>query len=179
MAGIDSGSTSTNAVLLNADKHIIAYSVIPTGARAGESAQKALAVALQQAGRRKEEIACTVATGYGRSHIWGRRAGRDGDYLPRKRRPFFLNPQVRTVIDIGGQDSKVIRLDETGRVTDFVMNDKCAAGTGRFLDMMARTLELDVSRMGEMDRGWKETVTISSMCTAFCRIRGGLPDRAK
>ena len=80
---------------------------------------------------------------------------------------FFLNPQVRTVIDIGGQDSKVIRLDETGRVTDFVMNDKCAAGTGRFLDMMARTLELDVSRMGEMDRGWKETVTISSMCTVF------------
>ena len=69
--------------------------------------------------------------------------------------------------DIGGQDSKVIRLDETGRVTDFVMNDKCAAGTGRFLDMMARTLELDVSRMGEMDRGWKETVTISSMCTVF------------
>ena len=56
---------------------------------------------------------------------------------------------------------------ETGRVTDFVMNDKCAAGTGRFLDMMARTLELDVSRMGEMDRGWKETVTISSMCTVF------------
>ena len=165
-AGIDSGSTSTNAVLLNADKHIIAYSVIPTGARAGESAQKALAVALQQAGRRKEEIACTVATGYGRSHIG---AGGQGvtEITCHAKGAFFLNPQVRTVIDIGGQDSKVIRLDETGRVTDFVMNDKCAAGTGRFLDMMARTLELDVSRMGEMDRGWKETVTISSMCTVF------------
>jgi len=165
-AGIDSGSTSTNAVLLDAGRHIIASSVIPTGARAGESAQKALAIALQQAGRRKEEILRTVATGYGRSHIG---AGRQGvtEITCHAKGAFFLDPRVRTVIDIGGQDSKVIRLDETGRVTDFVMNDKCAAGTGRFLDMMARTLELEVSRMGEIDRGWKEAVTISSMCTVF------------
>lgn len=165
-AGIDSGSTSTNAVLLDAQKRLLAYSVVPTGARAEESAQKALAEALHKAGKPKEAITRAIATGYGRSHIG---AGEQGvtEITCHAKGAFFLNPRVRTVIDIGGQDSKVIRLDETGRVTDFVMNDKCAAGTGRFLDMMARTLELDVSRMGEIDRGWKEPLTISSMCTVF------------
>ena len=165
-AGIDSGSTSTNAVLLSADKHILAYCVVPTGARAGESAHRALNAALQKAGRRREEIARTVTTGYGRAHIG---EGDQGvtEITCHAKGAFFLNPQVRTVIDIGGQDSKVIRLDDAGRVTDFVMNDKCAAGTGRFLDMMARTLEMDVSHMGEVDRGWKEEITISSICTVF------------
>lgn len=165
-AGVDSGSTSTNAVLLDAQKNILAYSVVPTGARAEESAQKALAEALRKAGKEKTSLTRTIATGYGRSHIG---AGGQGvtEITCHAKGAFFLNPRVRTVIDIGGQDSKVIRLDETGRVTDFVMNDKCAAGTGRFLDMMARTLELDVSRMGEIDRGWREDLTISSMCTVF------------
>lgn len=165
-AGVDSGSTSTNAVLLDAQKKICAYSVVPTGARASESAQRALSEALKKAGKKQEDIVRTVATGYGRSHIG---AGDQGvtEITCHAKGAFFLDPRVRTVIDIGGQDSKVIRLDETGRVTDFVMNDKCAAGTGRFLDMMARTLELDVSRMGEIDRGWKEDITISSMCTVF------------
>lgn len=165
-AGIDSGSTSTNAVLLDAEKHMLAYSVVPTGARAEESAQKALAEALQKAGKQKEAVARTIATGYGRSHIG---AGGQGvtEITCHAKGAFSLDPRVRTVIDIGGQDSKVIRLDETGRVTDFVMNDKCAAGTGRFLDMMARTLELDVARMGEIDRGWRKELTISSMCTVF------------
>ena len=80
---------------------------------------------------------------------------------------FFLDPQVRTIIDIGGQDSKVIRIDETGSVVNFVMNDKCAAGTGRFLELMARTLELSLDEMSELGLKWKEDVTISSMCTVF------------
>lgn len=165
-AGVDSGSTSTNAVLLDAQKKICAYSVVPTGARASESAQRALSEALKKAGKKQEDIIRTVATGYGRFHI---QTGDQGvtEITCHAKGAFFLDPRVRTVIDIGGQDSKVIRLDETGRVTDFVMNDKCAAGTGRFLDMMARTLEMDVSRMGEIDREWKESITISSMCTVF------------
>lgn len=165
-AGVDSGSTSTNAVLLDAQKKICAYSVVPTGARASESAQRALSEALKKAGKKQEDIVRTVATGYGRFHI---QTGDQGvtEITCHAKGAFFLDPRVRTVIDIGGQDSKVIRLDETGRVTDFVMNDKCAAGTGRFLDMMARTLEMDVSRMGEIDRGWQESITISSMCTVF------------
>lgn len=165
-AGIDSGSTSTNAVLLDAGKKLLACSTVPTGAHAEQSAQKALNEALQKAGRQKEEIARTVTTGYGRNHIG---AGDQGvtEITCHAKGAFFLNPQVRTVIDIGGQDSKVICLDDAGRVTDFVMNDKCAAGTGRFLDMMACTLEMDVSHMGEVDRSWKEEITISSICTVF------------
>lgn len=79
----------------------------------------------------------------------------------------FLNPEVRTVIDIDGQDSKVIRLDENGAVANFVMNDKCAAGTGRFLEMMARTMEMDLDQMSEAGLTYKEDITISSMCTVF------------
>lgn len=78
-----------------------------------------------------------------------------------------LYPRARTVIDIGGQDSKVICLDGNGNVTNFVMNDKCAAGTGRFLENMARTLQLSLSEMSELGLRWKKDVTISSMCTVF------------
>ena len=81
----------------------------------------------------------------------------------------FLNPEVRTVIDIGGQDSKVIRLDENGAVANFVMNDKCAAGTGRFLEMMARTLGLSLEEMSTMGLEWKENIVISA-CVQFCRV---------
>ena len=79
----------------------------------------------------------------------------------------FLYPQVRTVIDIGGQDSKVIAIAPDGSVTNFVMNDKCAAGTGRFLEMMARTLELSLEEISTVGLQWKEEITISSMCTVF------------
>ena len=79
----------------------------------------------------------------------------------------YFNPDVRTILDIGGQDSKAIRLNENGEVVDFVMNDKCAAGTGRFLEMMARTLEMDISEMGPESLKWKEDIDISSMCSVF------------
>ncbi len=78
-----------------------------------------------------------------------------------------LCPEARTVTDIGGQDSKVIRIDETGAVVSFVMNDKCAAGTGCFLDLMARTLELGLSDMSDIGLRWNNEVVISSMCTVF------------
>ena len=79
----------------------------------------------------------------------------------------FRYPQARSVIDIGGQDSKVIRIDDTGNVTNFVMNDKCAAGTGRFLELMARTLELNLDEMARVGLHWEQELTISSMCTVF------------
>jgi predicted CoA-substrate-specific enzyme activase len=80
---------------------------------------------------------------------------------------YFINSDTRTIIDIGGQDSKVIRLDSSGNVKDFSMNDKCAAGTGRFLEMMARTLEISIESMGEESLKWKEDIDITSMCTVF------------
>ena len=83
----------------------------------------------------------------------------------------FLNPEVRTVIDIGGQDSKVIRLDENGAVANFVMNDKCAAGTGRFLEMMARTMEMNLDQMSECGWNSKKILQFPSNVYSICRIR--------
>ena len=149
-AGIDSGSTSTDVVILNKEKQIVADIILPTGAGAAIGAERALEEAIKKAGLNREDIDAMVTTGYGRTAI------QDGDksiteITCHARGAHFLDPSVRTVIDIGGQDSKVIRLDEQGNVVNFVMNDKCAAGTGRFLEMMARTMEMgldELSRRG-------------------------------
>jgi hypothetical protein len=146
-AGIDSGSTSTNAVILDQNKNIVSFCSLPTGVNVAESASRALDGALKKAGLERNQIRRTVTTGYGRTGI----AFRERDVTEitcHAKGAHFLNPAVRTVIDIGGQDSKVIRLDENGGVRDFVMNDKCAAGTGRFLEMMAQSLGLTIEEMG-------------------------------
>ena len=165
-AGIDSGSTSTDVVIIDRDKNIIAQSILPTGAGAASGADRALDEALAQAGLSRSDINATVTTGYGRTAI---KLGDQSitEITCHAKGAYFLDPSVRTIIDIGGQDSKVIRLDENGNVTNFVMNDKCAAGTGRFLELMARTLELSLDDMSRLGLEWKEDVTISSMCTVF------------
>lgn len=165
-AGIDSGSTSTDVVVLDKDQNIVTGIILPTGAGAAIGAERALEEALKDAGLQREDIDAMVTTGYGRTAI------SDGDksiteITCHARGAHFLNPEVRTVIDIGGQDSKVIRLDENGAVANFVMNDKCAAGTGRFLEMMARTMEMSLDDMGKAGLSYKEDITISSMCTVF------------
>lgn len=165
-AGIDSGSTSTDVVILNKNHEIVTSIILPTGAGAAIGADRALAEALKEAGLQREDIDALVTTGYGRTAI------KNGDksiteITCHARGAHFLNPEVRTVIDIGGQDSKVIRLDENGAVANFVMNDKCAAGTGRFLEMMARTMEMNLDQMSECGLEFKEDITISSMCTVF------------
>lgn len=165
-AGIDSGSTSTDVVIIDRDKNIIAQSILPTGAGAAAGADRALDEALAQAGLSRSDINATVTTGYGRTAI---KLGDQSitEITCHAKGAYFLDPSVRTIIDIGGQDSKVIRLDENGNVTNFVMNDKCAAGTGRFLELMARTLELSLDDMSRLGLEWKEDITISSMCTVF------------
>ena len=165
-AGIDSGSTSTDVVILNKDHEIETSIILPTGAGAAIGAERALSEALDKAGLQREDIDALVTTGYGRTAI------KNGDksiteITCHARGAHFLDPDVRTVIDIGGQDSKVIRLDENGAVANFVMNDKCAAGTGRFLEMMARTMEMNLDQMSECGLEFKEDITISSMCTVF------------
>ena len=164
--GIDSGSTSTDVAILDKDKNLVAGVILPTGAGAAAGADRALEAALEQAGLTKEDIAATVTTGYGRSAI---QLGDKSitEITCHARGAFFLDPSVRTIIDIGGQDSKVIRIDDQGNVVNFVMNDKCAAGTGRFLELMARTLELSMDEMSTAGLDWKEEITISSMCTVF------------
>ena len=165
-AGIDSGSTSTDVVILDKEKQIAADIILPTGAGAAIGAERALEEALKKAGLKREDIDAMVTTGYGRTAI------RDGDksiteITCHARGAHFLDPSVRTVIDIGGQDSKVIRLDEQGNVVNFVMNDKCAAGTGRFLEMMARTMEMGLDELSKRGLEYQEDITISSMCTVF------------
>ncbi len=164
--GIDSGSTSTNAVLMNEKKEILAYRILRTGAKSTESAKKILELILSDAGLTRDDIDVIVSTGYGRVSIPF--ADKNVTEIScHGKGAHFLNPDVRTILDIGGQDSKAIRLNEKGEVTDFVMNDKCAAGTGRFLEMMARTLEVGVDELGSLSAQSKKDITISSMCSVF------------
>lgn len=166
--GIDSGSTSTNAVILDSEKNILSFSTIATGVKVGQSASHALNNVLEQAGLQEDQISKTVTTGYGRANIKFRE--KDVTEIScHAMGAHFLDPSVRTIIDIGGQDSKVIRLNEDGSVADFVMNDKCAAGTGRFLEMMASSLGISIEEMSIYGLKWKEDISISSMCSVFAQ----------
>lgn len=164
--GVDSGSTTTNAVLMNGKREILAAKVIRTGAKTADSANRILREILAEAGLSRNQLSRVVSTGYGRISI---------PYADRSvteischaKGALYFDPAVRTILDIGGQDSKAIRIGEDGGVADFVMNDKCAAGTGRFLEAMARTLETDVGSLAEIAKKATEKVEISSMCTVF------------
>lgn len=165
-AGIDSGSTSTNTVIINAKGQIMGYSNVPTGAKAHDSAQRSYDLALENAGLTKEDISFTVATGYGRISLpFANKA--TTEISCHGKGAYFLDREVRTIIDIGGQDSKVIRLDEKGNVLDFAMNDKCSAGTGRFLDFMAKAMEIPLEDMSQVIINYHEDIVITSMCTVF------------
>ncbi|MCR4672492.1 MAG: acyl-CoA dehydratase activase [Lachnospiraceae bacterium] len=164
--GIDSGSTSTNAVIMDKDKKIVASAVIRTGAKSADSAVRAAKQVLDESGISENDIAMTVSTGYGREAITA--AGKSVTEIScHAKGARYFNKDVHTILDIGGQDSKAIRLDDAGEVADFVMNDKCAAGTGRFLEAMARTLEVDISELGPISFESSKEVSISSMCTVF------------
>ncbi|MGN0071687.1 MAG: acyl-CoA dehydratase activase [Atopobiaceae bacterium] len=164
--GIDSGSTSTDAVLMDADGHILATSIIATGAKASRAAEAAKAAVLDKAGLSPEDIGLSVATGYGRMNIPGMNTTIT-EITCHAAGAHFLMPAARSIIDIGGQDSKAIHLSPEGEVLSFAMNDKCAAGTGRFLEMMARTLELPLDEFCRQGLAWKHEVKISRMCTVF------------
>lgn len=166
VAGIDSGSTSTNVVIMNAKRKILSYSVVRTGAKSQNGAEKAMKEALKKLNMDSSRLSRIISTGYGRVSI----PFADGEITEitcHGKAAYFLNNKVRTIIDIGGQDSKAIRLDDSGKVVDFAMNDKCAAGTGRFLEMMSHTLEVPLSEMGKRSLDWREDIDITSMCTVF------------
>ncbi len=165
VAGIDVGSRTTKVVILNSGR-ILAGTVLDTGIDAEKSAERALMRASQEAGINHGWPGAVVGTGYGRVSV---------SFLDKTateltchaRGCHFINPQIRTLIDIGGQDSKVVHLDADGSMVDFVMNDKCAAGTGKFLEMVARTLELDLAGMADMPCREAQACTINSMCAVF------------
>ncbi|MCY6371207.1 acyl-CoA dehydratase activase [Clostridium ganghwense] len=164
--GIDSGSTSTNAVIMDENKKIISYSIVRTSAKSSIGAENAFKEALRKANITKKDISYIISTGYGRVSIPFANENVT-EITCHAKGVHFLNERVRTIIDIGGQDSKTIRLDANGNVIDFAMNDKCAAGTGRFLEMMARTLEISIDELGPLSLKWKENINITSMCSVF------------
>lgn len=164
--GVDSGSTSTDAVIVDKDGTPVATVILPTSAKATESAQRAIDSVLEKAGLTRDQITLAVATGYGRDSIPSMDTSIT-EITCHARGAHALCPEAMTIVDIGGQDSKVIKLDEDGNVVNFVMNDKCAAGTGRFLEMMARTMELPLDEFCTQGLSWKHDVKISSMCTVF------------
>jgi predicted CoA-substrate-specific enzyme activase len=164
-AGVDVGAAS-GEVLIWDGEDIVAYSIVPTGFNSRRAAHLALDKAMEGAGISRDSIGPIVATGYGRIAI---------DYADRQVTEIscyakginHLHPEVRTIIDIGGQDSKAISVDQNGRVVDFLMNDKCAAGTGRFLEVMAKALELQVEELGDVSMRATEPHQVSSTCTVF------------
>ena len=163
--GIDIGSTASKCVIIRDGEEIVAKALVAVGA--GTSGpQRAIAQVLENAGMTKDDIDYTLATGYGRNSLENIADHQMSELSCHARGAAFLFPDVHTVIDIGGQDVKVLKI-ENGAMTNFQMNDKCAAGTGRFLDVMARILEVDVNDLGTLGAQSTKYVGISSTCTVF------------
>ena len=160
--GVDSGSVATKGVLFDGEK-IVKKVILPTGWSPKTTSEQVYD--LLSEGITKSQIIKTIGTGYGRGVM---------DFADKKvteitchtRGIFFLNENIRTILDVGGQDSKVINLDNAGNVFNFIMNDKCAAGTGRFLEITSNLLGSDISNIDKLASG-NEPVNISSMCTVF------------
>jgi predicted CoA-substrate-specific enzyme activase len=164
--GVDLGSLSCDAVLLGNNGSVLASSVVPTGARNREAIARATEEVLKIAGITEDQITATVSTGYGRDRVEKRLAAvTEITCHARGIKSLFEGTQI--LIDIGGQDSKAVRLAPDGQVVDFAMNDKCAAGTGRFLEAMARALQVDIEELSDLDNGASGSVVLSSMCTVF------------
>ena len=168
-AGVDVGSVSSQAVVM-ADGKLFAYSNMRTGSDSPESAQKAMDWALEETGLTLDKIQFTVGTGYGRVNVpFANRAiteiachARGANYL--------YGSSVRTVLDMGGQDCKAIRCDERGKVTNFLMNDKCAAGTGRGMEVFAELLQVPITEIGQMSLDIdEEPEPVSSTCVVFAK----------
>jgi predicted CoA-substrate-specific enzyme activase len=164
-AGIDIGSISTKAAIMEGDR-MLASRVIFTGYNAETAGKKVFEMVLDDANLASRDVGRIIATGYGRKSVaFANKAVTE--IMCHAAGARYMNPQVRAVIDIGGQDSKAILLDETGRVVNFAMNDKCAAGTGRFLEVMARALEVDLDEFGRLSLQAAAPSKISSLCTVF------------
>jgi predicted CoA-substrate-specific enzyme activase len=163
--GVDVGSISTKAAVFK-NGELIATEIISTGYNAETAGREVFETLLSRCEISPSDAAAVIATGYGRNSV---------DFADKAVTEItchaagahYLNPEIRSVIDIGGQDSKAIVIDGNGSVRDFAMNDKCAAGTGRFLEVMARALGLDLENFGEWSLRADRPASISSLCTVF------------
>ena len=163
--GIDVGSTASKCVILGDGKEIVGKSLVSVGAGTSGPA-RAIREVLDSCGMKKEDMAYVLATGYGRNSLEDIADQQMSELSCHARGACFLFPKVRTVIDIGGQDVKILEI-ENGMMINFAMNDNCAAGTGRFLDVMARVLEVKVEDLAPLGAQSTVQVGISSTCTVF------------
>jgi (R)-2-hydroxyacyl-CoA dehydratese activating ATPase len=166
-AGIDAGSRAIKVVLVDSETgEVLASGSTEQGVRQAELASTLFERVLGESGIDPRAVERTVATGYGRNMIHGADSTIT-EITCHAAGVLHLVPEARTVIEIGGQDSKLLRLDPKGKVRDFKMNDRCAAGTGRFLEVVATRLGVELDRFGEMARSCTEATSISSMCVVF------------
>ena len=168
-AGVDVGSTQTKAVLIKengGNPLIVARALVDTGANVRKAAERAFDACCQQAGMAAGDVGFVVGTGYGRYNISFGNAQMT-EISCHARGAHFLSPGTRTVIDMGGQDSKAISVGEHGEVLDFVMNDKCAAGTGRFLANAAEVMGITLDEIGPLSLQATRPVKIATVCTVF------------
>jgi (R)-2-hydroxyacyl-CoA dehydratese activating ATPase len=165
-AGVDLGSTYAKAAVVGADGRLVGRSMLGTGFRLAEAAQSVYHEALTQAGLAPSDVAYVVATGYGRYQVLFRDA-QATDLTAQARGACFFFPETRTILDVGGQTMKASRIDERAKVRSFRLNDKCAAGTGTFLEKTARYLGYRIEEVGPLMATAKEAVPISGVCAVF------------
>ena len=164
--GVDIGSLTVKVILIDQQGQVIGRALTVAGYGGQEVAKELVETVLKEAGIARSELGGAVVTGYGRA-LYDNADREVSEISCHARGATTLVPGARTVIDVGGQDSKVIRTDQSGRVVDFAMNDKCAAGTGRFLEVMASALGLPVQELGRVALSSTHPVAISSTCTVF------------
>ena len=168
-SGVDVGSVSSQAVIL-ADGQLYAFSNMRTGSDSPDSAMKAINWAIEDTGLKLDDIVYTIGTGYGRVNVpFSQRAITEIACHARGAN-FMYGPTVRTILDMGGQDCKAIRCDERGKVTNFLMNDKCAAGTGRGMEVFADLLGISINDVGDLSLDVdKEPPPVSSTCVVYAK----------
>jgi len=184
--GVDVGASRTKVAVLDSAKSLVGRSVRKSGTDFAETADTCLEEALAMAGRAREDVACCVSTGYGRKNVGYSDTSRT-EIGCHAKGCYHYFPRAMTIIDIGGQDNKVIRLDDAGRRLGFKMNRKCAAGTGAFLEEMSMRLDIPLEEMDALARSSEGMVELGSYCTVFSatevleKIRSGkkVPDIVK
>lgn len=167
VAGCDVGSLAAKAVIMER-RRVVASAIVRSGPKPAESAKNAMDEALAKAQLTIDDIACCVGTGYGREKI-PFVSESVSEISCHGKGAQFLIPSARSIIDIGGQDCKVIKLDAKGNLVKFITNDKCASGTGRFLDVMAKVMNIPVSELGALSLSAKDPITLASMCTVWAQ----------
>lgn len=167
VVGCDVGSLTTKAVIIKKRK-ITGTAIIKSGPKPGQSAGEVMAKVCSEAGISQEEIDCCIGTGYGREKI-ALVNETVSEISCHSKGAQWLVPSAKTVVDIGGQDCKVIKLDRDGHIVKFVTNDKCASGTGRFLDVMAHVMGIETSELGKLSAKSSSPISFASVCTVWAQ----------